>query len=187
MSIGDDLIPGIGRDLIADIDLGLRKGTIVLALFTSLTLPDIAAAASSTDGKTNGAKYMAWVDQYLSPMYRSARTEPTILTGHDVYGLRCAMLHQGRPEPHGPGGGPARYSRIVFNMPGSGQSFDRMILDHNILALSPTGFCLCMMTAFARWREHVKDDPNVQANAARWARRQGDGSIPYLTDVIIFG
>ena len=69
------------------------------ALYLSLTLPDICARLESDNGKTNGAKFVAWFDQYLADSYRrqvGRNPVPHVfLSGNDCYALRCSMLHEG--------------------------------------------------------------------------------------------
>lgn len=69
------------------------------ALYLSLTLPDICARLESDNSKSNGAKYAAWFDEYLSDMYRRKiggnPTPHVFISGNDCYALRCSMLHEG--------------------------------------------------------------------------------------------
>ncbi|MBS3185398.1 hypothetical protein JIQ88_10290 [Pseudomonas sp. PCH44] len=67
------------------------------ALFISLSLPDICARLESSDDKTNGMKYAAWFDRYLSSVYSAEMPfgKHVFMSGDDCYVLRCSMLHQG--------------------------------------------------------------------------------------------
>lgn len=60
-----------------------------VALFVSLTLPDICSALEY--GKTSGEKYANWFEQNLS-QYKG------FLSGNNCYALRCALLHFGKDD-----------------------------------------------------------------------------------------
>jgi hypothetical protein len=69
-----------------------------------VTLPDICAALQSDSGDAgNGGPYRAWCKDNFVGNY---------LTPEDRYGIRCALLHQGRTIPTG-----GRYASYSFVQP----------------------------------------------------------------------
>lgn len=63
------------------------------ALALALTLPDIAGALAMP-GTGSKKRYIAWWNEYLTPVYSWSPGHP-MLGGADAYALRCAVLHQG--------------------------------------------------------------------------------------------
>lgn len=55
------------RDLLQQIESGLQNNLYYLSLFATLSVPDMCAALSSPDGRTDGTKYAAWFDKYVAP------------------------------------------------------------------------------------------------------------------------
>jgi hypothetical protein len=58
-----------------------------VALFVTLTLPDICAALEY--GESSGSRYADWFEANV-PRYKG------FISGNDCYALRCALLHQGK-------------------------------------------------------------------------------------------
>src|SRR5688572_17499086 len=96
-----EMVPA--EELLNDIERGLAAGAFYLSLYAALTLPDVAAALESDDGRTTGSRYVAWVDRHIAPKYvwTGAQGSPEVqFTGHDCWGIRCSMLHQSRSAPN---------------------------------------------------------------------------------------
>lgn len=55
------------EDITDQINRALNANLYYLALFVSISLPDICGATESSDGKSTGAKYIAWFDKYVAP------------------------------------------------------------------------------------------------------------------------
>ena len=77
----------------------LRAHNWYAALALALTLPDICAGLEGTHTKSSAARYIAWCESYLVPMYTArvgrSRSEHTFIEAGDCYALRCALLHEG--------------------------------------------------------------------------------------------
>jgi hypothetical protein len=82
-----------------------------LALFGTLTLPDICAGLGAENGRTSGSKYKDWIRNNVP---EHAEQAPMI------YGLRCSLLHQGSALPDG-----AAYP-LAFTVPQSGFAFHNL-------------------------------------------------------------
>lgn len=93
-------------EIIRQIRVAAQAGLYYLALFGSLSLPDICGALASPDGRATASKYKAWLREYVPEQAYDADL---------IYGLRCSLLHQGSAMPDR-GSIP-----IAFVMPSAGQ------------------------------------------------------------------
>lgn len=75
------------QNILDSIDVALGNKNFYVALFVSLTLPDICVTLEH--GKTTGGQYASWFDTHLTKY-------AGFLSGNDCYALRCALLHQGK-------------------------------------------------------------------------------------------
>ena len=64
------------KDLISQIQAAVNGHSYYLALYASLTLPDICGAMESDDGQATGAKYIAWFDKYVAQKYFACVAQP---------------------------------------------------------------------------------------------------------------
>ncbi|MBS0374918.1 MAG: hypothetical protein JSR73_10065 [Proteobacteria bacterium] len=87
------------QGMLASIRGSIQTRNWYTALALTLAMPDICAALESSDGKTNGNRYIAWWNTWMGPHYRDRPNFPVpnhvFLGGNDAYALRCAMLHEG--------------------------------------------------------------------------------------------
>lgn len=139
-----------------------------LALYTTLTLPDICSALSSADGKTSGKKYINWYNNFAQDKCCSH------LDGIACYKFRCSMLHQGTTQETEIG-----YSRILFLEPTNTNSFHDNILQ-DALNIDLNIFCLSMIEAVEEWLVQVKNNPSFIKNYQTFMRRYPNGLCPYI-------
>src|SRR5690348_1009287 len=99
------------EDLLAQIESAVGRNAYYLALYVSLTLPDICGAMESPDGIATRARYISWFEKHVAAKYQ-VRGEPS-LSGETCYYYRCSLLHQGRAQHPAMG-----YARILFLEPG---------------------------------------------------------------------
>jgi hypothetical protein len=76
------------------IQASLEEKLYYLALYTSLTIPDICSALESDNGEAEGKKYKQWYDKYMLNKYRSVAGE-VVFSADDCWYFRCSILHQG--------------------------------------------------------------------------------------------
>lgn len=57
--------------LFAQIRAALAADLYYLALYASLTLPDLCGAMESPDGLATTPRFIAWFDKYVAPKYVS--------------------------------------------------------------------------------------------------------------------
>jgi hypothetical protein len=80
------------REIRAALDAGLH----ILAVHGAMSIPDICSALETTEPTKNvGDRYADWFDRYLGKEYSDSGDGTPILTGRDIWFLRCKMQHQG--------------------------------------------------------------------------------------------
>jgi hypothetical protein len=149
----------------------LAAGLHYLAVTAALTLPDICAALESHDGETSKSKYLAWYERWLARKY-------PMVSGHDMYRLRCGVVHQGILGPNG-----MQYDRIVFviNVPmhccvsaGNGGSSE------SALQLNVSQFCRDVVESVHEWYAAKHDDAVVAKNLPRLLQFRPNGLHPHF-------
>jgi hypothetical protein len=99
------------------------------------------------------------------------------LSGEDCYGLRCALLHQGRLRPHG-----GNYNRIIFIEP-----HGRIVMHNNVfneaLNIDVTRFAVDMVESAEQWLVAAEQTPAYQANYPHFMQRYPQGLAPYIVGI----
>lgn len=152
-----------------EIERALSAGLYYLALASALTLPDICAALESPTGETSGKQYKAWYAMWLT-LY-------PLVTGDDLYSLRCGVLHQGRL-----GHPKSQYDRILFTLPDVKGVVHNVLID-DVLNLDLATFCHDMINAVSRWYVAKHDDPIVLRNLPRLVQYHANGLAPYIVGI----
>ncbi len=141
--------------LLKQIKDALSNKIYYLALFVSLSLPDICGALGSIDGNASGQNYINWFNKYVQDKYKSSfKDNPYFLTGSDCYYLRCSFLHQGSTQHN-----KSNYSRIVFSEPHP-CSWHSNISD-NVLQLDLITFCQDIINSVKQWFIDTNNDSVV--------------------------
>lgn len=166
-----------------------------LSLFTALTIPDIAGALDSDDGQATGARYAAWFEEWIRPVFteealahlpaelRSQVPPPeNPLTGDACYRFRCSLLHQGSSQhPQSP------YARIIFIEPGATSNVIHGCIVNNALAIDLPTFCREVISGTRRWLQNVEGTSRYETNYERFAKRHAQGLSPYIGGVPVVG
>jgi len=149
----------------------LDAGLYYLAVVLTLTLPDICAALESDDGESTGARYRAWCDTWMASTY-------PMLNGHDLWSLRCGVLHQGKlGHPN------MSYTRVLFTIPNAqGMYFHNNVMN-DALNLDAVTFCEEVVGAVSQWYAANKTSPNVQANWPQLLQYREQGLAPYMVGI----
>ena len=88
--------------LVSDIRKALDENMFLLALLSSLTLPDICGMAEYPAEASTKKRYIAWYDKevglYEKPQLADADEKVVYLSGEIIYNLRCSLLHEGNPN-----------------------------------------------------------------------------------------
>lgn len=164
------------KDILSQIEFALNVNLYYLALFVSLTLPDICAALESSDGQTSGVKYAKWFDKYVAPKCYGK------LTGQQCYKFRCSMLHQGSSQnPQ------TSYSRIMFFEPGNSGSIFHWGSINDGLLIDVRLFCLNIMSGVNEWLKDIENDQNFKTNYYKMIKRHPEGIFPYAAGSPVIG
>jgi hypothetical protein len=146
-----------------------------LSLFAALALPDICAAMSSGDGRTNHKRYAAWFDEYVAPKYTVGPKRVPSLSGADCYYYRCSILQQGSSQhPKN------TYSRILFVEPGATTNIFHNNVMNDALNLDVRLFCHDVCDGAVSWLATAEESPEYQANFGRFMQRHPNGLPPYI-------
>lgn len=98
--------------LVEEIQKALDNDLYFVALCAALTLPDICGKVEYPDGKSSRKWYIDWYDKEIGQFEKCPKEEVGLqeeatpqknddepeLTGEVLYGLRCALLHEGNPN-----------------------------------------------------------------------------------------
>ena len=147
-----------------------------LAVVSVLTLPDVCSALETKRGETDPKLYEKWVDERVSPTYPQ-------LTGHDLYRLRCGVVHQGRLGPRG-----MQYDLIAFMITGA---VHRNIFKHagaqhkSVLQLDVNLFCRDLIQIVREWYVEKTDEPNVKRNLPFVLQYRSNGLPPHIAGMPI--
>ena len=168
------------RDLLQQIELGLQANLYYLSLMAALSIPDMCAALSSTEGKTNGTRYADWFDQNVAPKYSGN------LDGQTCYRFRCSLLHEGRTQHSA-----SPYTRIFFLEPGANSNiFHNCLFTHsNVTALNIDVriFCYDMVNSAKTWLAANEGTAIFQTNFSKFIQRYGNGLSPYVVGTPVIG
>lgn len=143
-----------------------------LALSGALVIPDMCSAMEQSDGRATRERYIAWFDRHVAPKYTGS------MTGDDCYGLRCALLHQGRLGPHR-----GSYSRVLFVEPGStGITMHNNVID-DALNIDVRVFVDDVVSSAYAWLSTAEQTPEYVANFPNFMQRYPLGLPPYIGGV----
>lgn len=161
------------REYLDQVRRAAQSELYFVTLGAALVIPDMCAALEADDGRTCRTRYETWFDRHMAPKYTVGPEGTPSFSGEDCYGLRCAMLHQGRLEPH-----KGEYKRIVFIEP------NPVIAGHNnvigeMLNLDVVRFALDMVASAETWLAGAEHTPEFAANSARYVQRYPKGIGPF--------
>lgn len=153
--------------LLKEINEAAQGGLPFLAVAMTVALPDICASLISPDGRTSGDRYKQWCDENLVPTGKF-----DFVTSHDLYSMRCGILHNGRF-------GDLKHSvgRVIFSLPGQGSFVNCQVNDAYFYSVRE--FCLAFTDAVYCWFEAHRSDPKLQRNLPRLMQYR-NGLPPYV-------
>jgi hypothetical protein len=171
------------RTVITQTGNALDQRLYYLALFAALTIPDMACALESSDGRASGKRYISWYERWVRPRLREVRDRDNTFTGEMCYGFRCGMLHQGRStHDYHP------YERIVFIEPGyPNYSLHYCTVSGKILMIQLDAFVREVLEGCSLWLKAMEGTEPFTTNYASFARRHPDGLAPYVVGVPLVG
>ena len=157
------------EELINEIQAALDNNLYYLALYVTLTIPDICAAISSGDGKTSKKQYMAWYEKYAQKHCSK------MLDAESCYYFRCSSLHQGSTQNE-----KSKFERILFLKPDETRMFshDNFIL--GALNIDLKTFCQGMLIAIKEWMKKSENDSIFIKNIETFMKVYPNGIPPYI-------
>jgi hypothetical protein len=169
-------------DILTQIEQAKNAGLYYVALFSALSVPDIAGALDSPNGVANGQRYADWFDRHVGPKYLAQGT-PT-LCGMDCYYFRCSMLHQGTAQLQNP---KAQFSRVFFVQPGHQWLRMHNNVTHGALNIDLNTFCQDIIDAGRAWHALASTTNLYLVNAAKCVTLHPHGLAPYVGGVPCIG
>ena len=167
-------------DLLKQVEAAIDGNAYYLALFVSLTLPDICGAMESQDGLTTRDRYVKWFDTYVASNYR-IQGAPTI-TGETCYYYRCSLLHQGRSQHPNLG-----YARILFLEPGSTSNVFHNNILNDALNIDAGIFCRDIIAGVRKWIVTAMETEHFKRNYPNFMQRYPNGIAPYIKGTPVIG
>lgn len=172
-------------ELVRQIRIALDNKLYYLALYITLTLPDISGALNSDDGIATKERYIDWFDKYVTPQ-NADPTGDSLLTGEVAYQLRCSLLHQGKMELK-----KQEYSRIIFSTP------EGMIRAHCckhqyddgeiVLQLDVLTFCNQVLSGLDQFLSEHGNSEQFQKNYKSFIAYYPNGISPYAIGIPLIG
>ncbi len=191
------------RNILNQIEQALDANIYYLALFTTLSIPDICGALDSTNGGSKKKRYINWFDKHVVPQTASRLQSQTLprpvadslsetlgvpqlnaplLTGVICYQFRCSLLHQGRARVH-----KKPLARVLFLEPRKStiridmnQADDALVFDLHL-------FCRDVVDATRKWLGQVENTERFKKNYAKFARVHPEGLPPYIGGFSVVG
>lgn len=139
----------------------------------------MAGAMDAEDGRATREGYITWYDRYVARGYAGM---PPVITGLDCYGLRCAMLHQGRLTPH-----TGSYSRVLFIEPGATTTLVHANVLNDALNIDAHYFAEEIVQAAEGWLDEVEDTDLYKRNYESSMQRHPNGLRPFIGGVPVIG
>lgn len=167
------------EEFLIQIKKALENKLYLVALQSILTIPDICAALSSKNSRTNENKYIKWYNKNVKDKQN--------LTGKDCYGFRCAMLHQGIMEHK-----KIEYSRVFFLVPNDFihfkcNTFLEINGSNNAINLDLLDFCNEMINCASEWWEKNKEKDTIKKNYEKFVKYHANGLPPFLIGLPVIG
>ncbi len=170
------------RELLNQIQKGLKQNLYFLSLFTTLTIPDICSAMESEDGLTTSDRYKKWFNAYMVKREPQKYGDDKNLTATACWNFRCAILHQGRSKHKN-----LSYKRILFieppNLHGIG-SIQACICgadtEENALLINVEKFCGDIIQSANEWLRNNEKSDIYKKNYQYLIKRYPNGLKPVV-------
>ncbi len=157
-------------ELIEQIEIAKENSLYMLCLYSVLTLPDMAGAINSSNGKATGAKYKEWFEKYVSPNILN-------ITGSECYEFRCKVLHQGQSQPNQA----SYYDKIGFLEPGPNKKFSVQIGSINspgkpsLKVIDLKVLVDAMLKGWSEWKKEKEGTEPFEKNYSECIKRYPNG------------
>ncbi len=152
-----------------DMQKCLSSGAYWSLLHVVVCLPDICAALASSDGRSEGQRYIKWCDRF---------THDPALTGAERWVLRCKVLHQGRAAT----GKSGRYTAFAFGKPAETGEIDHKRVQATTLHLDVGELAREATTAVNGWIAWLAS--NSASNEAKNVSKNLPALVQVTTHVV---
>lgn len=159
------------REMLEQIRKALCVDLHVVALSTSLIIPDIAGAMDSDDGIASGERYRAWYDKWMGSSCH-------FIDGETCYQMRCSFLHQGSVNLKN-----TTYKRVIFIHPAVKNLYMHCNVFNDALNLDIGQFCLDMIGRANEWLKTVEKSDKFKKNYDKFMRTYPNGLPPYVVGI----
>lgn len=168
--------------IIHEIRQAIDAGFVYVSVAMCLSLPDICVALESDTGETDSAGYIDWCEQWLDEDY------DTVLTGKDLWSLRCGVLHQGQFGPKNRVGQKKMSCDRILFMVQPGFHLCRSIQDDiDVFQVDARQFCDDMLDSVRRWYHAKQQDQHVMQNLPRLVQFRPNGLPPHFVGMPMIG
>lgn len=160
--------------LFDEVEKALQAKLYLIALFTTLTIPDICSALeSNTPDKNVGDRYRNWCNKHIDI------SKFSLISTDDIYEMRCKALHNGQMKEL------KKRSTIkdyVLVVPNQGITIVNCKANDTYL-YSVEEFCREILKAGYTWSESHKDDPGMSEKMEKILRYHSNGISPIIVGV----
>lgn len=166
------------EEFLNQIKKALENKLYLVALQSTLTIPDICARLSIEERKTNKYDYFNWFEMNINNKQN--------LTARDCYFFRCAMLHEGKMQHN-----KIKHSRIIFLVPNdnifcSGNVFSNCN-GKNAINIDLITFCNEMIDCAFEWWQKNKSNKIVKENYEEIVKYYPNGIAPFIVGMPVIG
>lgn len=160
------------EELVVEIQKALEHELYVIAVMSSLTLPDMCGALEKENFWATNATYVEWCRLNLPPSFFSLAT-PELMKE-----MRNNLLHTGRLDDAKQCG----VGRLILTLPVPSLTFMNNRFNDDFLT-DVREFCLGLCKAALTWLEAHKNDPVVLKNLEKMVQRRAEGMSPYVSGI----
>jgi hypothetical protein len=169
--------------VLSQIQKAKEAGLYYVSLISALTVPDIAGALGSQDGRASSELYIDWYERWVRPRLREKRDRDNPFSGEACYSFRCSMLHQGRSQRQSDA-----YTKIIFIEPGYPNCQMHYVqIGGAALLIQVDEFIDEIVIGCELWLASVLGTDLFEKNYANFARRHPAGLAPYVNGVPVIG
>ena len=159
------------EELLNQIKKALECKLYLVALQSTLTIPDICAKLTIKKGNTHKPNYIKCYEENIKNKQK--------LTGEECYAFRCAMLHEGRMQHK-----EMEHSRIIFLLPNNNYLFSGNLFGNingqNAINIDLPLFCNEMIDCALKWWKMNKNNEIVKKNYEKIVKYHENGLAPFI-------
>lgn len=163
--------------ILKQIEASLTVKLYVMALQSTIALPDICGALQSNDGIASKSKYRKWFNKYFK--------SKTCLTAEECYKFRCCLLHQGMSYRND-----SAIKRVIFIYPNDSikvKDCHFITPNDETVCIDLIDFCTDMIDAVRRWEKDMQGNSNFVKNYSRLINIYPNGISPFVVGIPVIG